>query len=127
MPLFTGLSKKELDAVASLSTELSAGEGTTLATQGEVGREALILVEGAAVVRRNGRKVAELGPGAIIGEMSLLEHVPRNATVVATKPSTFLVMDAREFASLMNMQPKVAVKLLKVMARRHAELDHKAV
>lgn len=127
VPLFSGLSKKELKSVASLTTEMVADEGTTLVTQGELGREAMILMDGAVVVRRNGRKVAELGPGDVIGEMAIIERVPRNATAVATQPSTLLLMDAREFASLMNMQPKLAVKVLKTVARRYAELDRKSI
>lgn len=127
IPLFADLSKKELASVAALTTELAVEADTTLVTQGEVGRQAMVLIEGSAVVRKNGRKVAELGRGDVVGEMSLIEHVPRNATVVTTAPSIMLVMDAREFASLMTDQPKVALKILKTVARRFAELDTKAV
>ncbi len=127
VPLFADLSKKELEAVASLTTETSVEGGHTIASQGEVGREAMVLLDGGAVVRRNGRKVADIGAGSIVGEMSILEHLPRNATVVTTAPTNLLVMDAREFSSLMSSQPKVALKILKTVARRYADLDRKGL
>jgi CRP/FNR family cyclic AMP-dependent transcriptional regulator len=127
VPLFADLSKKELESAARFVTEGSAPEGTPIVTQGEIGREAMILMSGSAVVRRNNRKVAEIGPGAIIGEMALVDQIPRNATVVATSDVELLVMDAREFTSLISNQPKVAVKVLRTVARRYAEMNTKSL
>jgi len=62
VPLFEDLSKGELGAVATLTTETSMESGRTLVSQGELGREAIVLLEGAAAVRRNGRKIAESVP-----------------------------------------------------------------
>ena len=52
-----------------------------LTDQGQTGREAFVIVDGSATVKRNGKKVATLGPGAVVGELSLLDHGPRTATV----------------------------------------------
>jgi len=119
--LFEGLSKKELGFLAQKVTEATVTEGTDLVIQGVLGREAMVLMEGSAVVRRNNRKIAELGPGDVLGEMSLITHTPRNATVTASSPVTMLVMDAREFSSVISANEGLAVKLLKTVATRLAE------
>lgn len=119
--LFEGLSKKELGFLAQQTTEVTVAEGTKLVTQGDLGREAMVLVEGSAVVRRNNRKIAELGPGDVLGEMSLINHAPRNATVTATSSVTVLVMEAREFSSVVSANEGVALKLLRTVAARLVE------
>jgi CRP/FNR family cyclic AMP-dependent transcriptional regulator len=123
--LFSGLTKKELTALARLADEVDVAEGTTLATQGEHGRQVEVILQGAAVVRRNGRKIAELGRGDVVGEISLVTHRPRNADVVTTSPSTLLVLDGRAFDTVMAEMPSVSQKVLRIVADRLAEADPK--
>ena len=118
IPLFSDLSKKELVFLARMTTEVDVREGSTLVRQGEMGREAMIIESGTAVVRRNNRKVDDIGPGDFFGEMSLIDHMPRNADVVATSDMTVLVMDSREFSTVLDTYPKVAVKILKTVVER---------
>ena len=82
IPMFSGCTNKELERLARAGDEIDMEAGTLLADQGQTGREAFVVLEGSVSVRRNGRKVATLGPGAIVGELSLLDHGPRTATVV---------------------------------------------
>ena len=121
IPLFDGLSKADLRMLSRLVTTARFRDGTTVARQGVLGREAMIIRSGTVEVRRDGRKVAELGPGDVVGEMSLINNAPRTADVVATSDVLLLVMDAREFTSLLNHQPKVAVKILKTVVARLIE------
>ncbi len=121
IPLFSELNKKELVFLARMTTEVDVREGSTLVRQGEMGREAMIVESGTAVVRRNNRKVDDLGPGDFFGEMSLIDHMPRNADVVATSDMTVLVMDSREFSTVLDTYPKVAVKILKTVVERLVE------
>src|SRR5690606_38844716 len=111
---------------AKASDEVKVSAGHQLCEQGQIGREAFVIVEGAAEVRRNGRKVATLGPGDCVGELALLDHGPRTATVTATEDSTVLVLAAREFAGLVDAVPAIGHKLLKALAARIRELDSKA-
>jgi CRP-like cAMP-binding protein len=76
-------------------------------------------------VKRNGRKVAMLGPGDAFGELALLDHGPRTATVTAATPLKVLVIGAREFAGILDEVPPIAHKLLKSLAGRIRELDVK--
>lgn len=72
IPIFSELSKKELRTVSRLMTAIDVKEGRSLTRQGEVGREFMIIAEGTAVVRRGGRKIAELGKGDFLGELAVL-------------------------------------------------------
>lgn len=123
IPLFSALSKKDLQRIAKASNEISREAGTVLVDQGDAGREAFVVIEGTATVKRNGRKVGTLGPGDAIGELSLLDHGPRTATVTADTPITVLVLSAREFSGVVEEVPGLAHKLLTQLAARVRELD----
>ena len=118
IPLFSDLSKKELRFLAQMTSETTVREGSTLVKQGETGQEAMIVESGTADVLRDGEKIDDLGPGDFFGEMSLINHMPRNADVVATSDMDLLVMDAREFSSVLSEYPDVAVKILKTVVER---------
>jgi CRP/FNR family cyclic AMP-dependent transcriptional regulator len=124
--LFSACSKKELQAVAKRSDEVTLPAGKTLCEQGAVGREAYVIVAGTAEVRRNKKKVAEIGPGTCVGELALLDHQPRTASVIATTDLTVLVIGVREFASLIDEVPPLTHKLMKSMASKIRELDTQA-
>lgn len=125
VPLFSACSSKELQLIAKASDELTIADGRNLVTQDESSREAFVIIDGKAVVKRNNRKVAELGPGAIIGELGLLDRGPRTATVVADGPVDVLVIGPREFAALLDDVPSITHKLLKSLASRVRDLDAK--
>ena len=126
VPLFTACSKKELGVIAKAGTEMSFPDGTELMKQDQSAREAFVITEGTVVVKRNGRKVAELGPGAILGEMGLLDKGPRTATVTTQGPVEALVLGPREFSGLLDEVPSISHKLMKALAARIRELDTKA-
>lgn len=123
IPLFSGLSKRDLQRVARASNEVTREAGTVLVDQGDLGREAFFVIEGTAIVKRNNRKVSTLGPGDAVGELALLDHGPRTATVTAETDMTILVLSAREFSGLIEQVPGLASKLLGQLAKRVRELD----
>jgi CRP-like cAMP-binding protein len=125
VPLFSACSKKELTTIARATDEISVPDGHVLTTQDESAREAFVIVDGTVSVKRNNRKVAELGPGSIIGELGLLDRGPRTATVVADGPVDLLVIAPREFAALLDDVPSITHKLLKSLAAKVRELDAK--
>lgn len=121
--LFSALSKRDLQRIAKASNEITRPAGTVLVDQGDAGREAFVVIEGTATVKRNGRKVATLGPGDAIGELSLLDHGPRTASVTADTPMTVLVLSAREFSGVLEEVPGLTHKLLNQLANRVRQLD----
>jgi CRP-like cAMP-binding protein len=123
VPIFSGATNKELRDIARASVELTIEEGRQFVTQGDVGREAFIIVEGQADVTRGGQKIATLGPGDCVGELALLDHGPRTASVTAATPLTVLVLGAREFAGLLDEVPTLNHKMLAALAGKVRQLD----
>jgi CRP/FNR family transcriptional regulator, cyclic AMP receptor protein len=118
VPLFSRCSKQELSEVAMLADELDLPEGRKLATEGASGKEFVIIVEGAADVRRKGRKINTLGAGDFLGEIALIAGVPRTATVTTTEPSRVLVVTAPAFKQLLRDSPSIQLKVLEALAQR---------
>ena len=123
VPLFRGLSQRQLAAIDRVADEMDAPAGEELARQDELGREMFVIVAGSAKVVRNGRKVAELGPGDVFGEMALADSRPRSASVVTTSTSTLLVVPAKAFKPLITSVPRLAEALLASMSGRLREAD----
>ncbi|HEX2434375.1 MAG TPA: cyclic nucleotide-binding domain-containing protein [Gaiellaceae bacterium] len=120
VPLFAECSRKELGEVAGIADEIDLREGKELTKQGQAGREFFILVEGTADVKKGSRRVNRLGPGDFFGEISLIRHTPRTATVVATSPVRTLVITERSFQSLLQHQPGIQNKVMSALAARLA-------
>jgi CRP-like cAMP-binding protein len=118
VPLFAGLSRKELGDITRLVTEVEFSPREYLTHEGETGREAMVLLAGRATVRRNGRKIAVMEAGDVVGEMSLITERPRSASIRADTFVTALVMNSREFHTLIDDHPQVGVKILRTVARR---------
>lgn len=120
VPLFAGCSKAELGRIAGIADEVAFPTGRVLVREGERGREFCVLVEGAADVRRRGRKVADLLAGDFFGEIALLTDMPRNATVATTSPARVLVVTDRDFRRLCRELPSIQAKVLRALAERLA-------
>lgn len=123
IPLFSGLNKKEIEKVAKASDEIRMTAGTMIIDQGQTGREAFVIVDGEVEIKRNNRKVAKLGPGNVVGELSLLDHGPRTATATCSTDCTLLVVDQRRFLGVLDAVPALSHKLLAALATRIRELD----
>lgn len=123
VPIFAGLSRKELEVIAKGSDELTVSEGTIIVDQGQTGREAFLILSGTVTVKRNGRKIATLEAGSLVGELSLLDHGPRTATAICDTECTFLVIDQRHFLGIVLASPILTTKLLSSLASRVREFD----
>jgi CRP/FNR family transcriptional regulator, cyclic AMP receptor protein len=118
VPLFADCSKAELTRIAALADELDLPAGRDLTKEGAAGREFVVLVQGTAEVRRQGKVINQLGDGDFLGEIALVADVPRTATVTTTWPSRILVITDRAFRSLLREMPTLQLKVLTALARR---------
>jgi CRP-like cAMP-binding protein len=118
VPLFSQCTSRELSRIAALADEVDVPEGKVLTQEGKVGREFFVIASGRAKVTRGRKKVTELGPGEFFGEMSLLDHSPRSATVTAISDLELYVLDGRSFATLLEDAPSVAKKIMRGIAER---------
>ena len=92
-----------------------------LCTEGEIGHEFFVIVDGKVKITRKGRRIATRGSGDFVGEIALLEEMPRTATVTAETPLRLFVLTSRDFRHLLDENPSVERKVLRALARRLAE------
>jgi CRP/FNR family transcriptional regulator, cyclic AMP receptor protein len=123
MPLFSTCSRRELAQVTALTVPDTLAAGTVLTRQGATGGIAYILASGQAEVLRAGRRLALLGPGDVVGELSLIDGEPRSATVTAVTDLEVLQIDARDLTRLLRRAPAVNRKLLEALAQRLRQAD----
>ena len=97
IPGFEALSRAELQSLASSADRASAPAGRTLVSQGGRGLECFVIAAGEADIVRDGITIARVGPGAVVGELALLDNVVRNADVVAVTNIEVAVLDLRSF------------------------------
>jgi CRP/FNR family cyclic AMP-dependent transcriptional regulator len=123
VPLFNGLSKKQLRMVATLATRLDEPAGAVLTREGHQGQEFIVVLDGEVEIRRGDRVIATRGPGSYVGEIALVDNRPRTATVVAKTPVVIEVIGRREFRGLLAEAPELADEIMATMAQRLAELE----
>lgn len=118
IPLFMRCSRAELREVALSADEIDLPEGHVLTREGERGREFFVLVDGTARVTRNGMKLADLRTGDWLGEIAILTHSARTATVTATSPVRALVISDGVFRNIVETMPRIALKVLASVGQR---------
>ena len=123
VPLFAGCSKRELKLVRQTAVVEPRATGAALVTEGETGADAYVILQGKCRVLRNGRRVGAVEAGGVVGELSMLNQAPRNATVVAETPLEVAIIRRREFFELLEKSPSICRKLLEQLAARVQELD----
>jgi len=111
VPLFAGLSKKDRRDVARHADAIDLPAGRRLVDQGAFAHEFFVLLEGSVEVAQEGKHLIDLGPGDFFGEVALVEHDRRTATVVASTPISAIVMHQRDFDLMQRDLPHVAEKI----------------
>lgn len=114
--LFERCTKRELGTIARHLETVDLADGTEMITQGGPGDALFVILEGEAVVERDGEGVSTAGPGDHFGELALLDGRPRSATVRAKGPVTVGVLGVRMFRTLLREFPDIAEQLLAGLA-----------
>ena len=123
-PLFEDLSKDELDELAKRTDDLDFPAGKVLVKEGEIGGEFYVIMNGEAEATREGQSIATFGEGDFFGEVSLVQDVPRNATVTATTPIRCFVITRGRFLNLLDDQPAVERKVMRALAKRLSSVSN---
>lgn len=116
---FEGFTPSELDRVAELAEEVEAAPGAVLIDQGRVGTECFVILDGQATVFAGDEPITTIGPGSMVGEMALVEHRPRSASVVAESDMVLVVFDVAAFKVLLGELPRAHERVLATLAARH--------
>jgi NTE family protein len=119
-PLFSGLDPSELTDLEAAMRRREYGEGHVICHEGESAESLFVIVDGFARVLREGRPVARLRRGDVIGEMSLVSGEPRSATVVAAVPTTAFELSRYGVAALIAEQPRILENLTRILTDRLA-------
>ncbi len=124
VPLFEGLAPEDLERVAAVATERWFEPGDALVTQGDIGDELFVILEGRVLVRRreedgSERVIRSYEAGDHIGELAVLRERPRVATVVADGGSVrTLVIGGDALTAILRERPDAAMAMLATLAER---------
>jgi hypothetical protein len=107
-----------VDHLAAVGVERTFADGEDVMVQGTAGDDFQVVMSGRARVSQDGVVVAELGPGNGFGEIALLRHVPRTATVTAEGELTTFVISRLDFMTFVAGHPSAAAAVANVGRER---------
>lgn len=120
VPLFAGLSPKEREKVARWSDAIDLPAGKHLLDEGRLPHEFFVILDGEVEVLHDGKRLATLGPGDFFGEIALIEHGRRTASVMTTTPTTLAVMSPASFTAMRREMAEVALRIDEAIRARTA-------
>ncbi len=123
VPLFKGLSQKELKTLADNFTQRNFREGTELTAEGQGGVGFFVIESGKAVVTVDGQERTTLGPGDYFGEIALIDGGARTATITALSDGTSYGLTPWQFRPLVEDNASIAWPLLEAMAKRTRDIE----
>ncbi|HZT10167.1 MAG TPA: cyclic nucleotide-binding domain-containing protein, partial [Actinomycetota bacterium] len=122
IPLFQDLSTADLRRLADLADERTFADGEVISFEGEIGDELHLVLAGTVAVTRGGTgsasKVAQRGPGEVVGEMSIITRKPRVASLIAEGDVRTIRIGRQEFESMIRERPDVSLAMMRVLAER---------
>ncbi len=125
VPLFAGLSKRDMRSVAGACVSRRWPAGSCVVAEDSKDQICYVIVEGTVDVSRNGRTIAQLGPGEFFGEIALLDPGPRSATVTAVTEMTSVELSRKSFLEVAGGDPSILLRMLEALARRLRETTDK--
>jgi CRP-like cAMP-binding protein len=123
VPLFRDCDPDTIERLAEVTNEYVAEDSQPIIIQGQVGNGLHLLVDGGARVVAGGEELARIGPGDVLGELSVIDQRPRSASAYAIGPTTCLALASWDVMSLIETEPHLAVNLLKELASRLRSAD----
>jgi len=123
VPIFAELDAEDLEELASIVEERRVAADKDLFREGDVGDAVYLIVKGRVRVFVGGGErpettINELGPGACIGEMAVLDASPRSASVRALEPTRTLRVPGEEFKRVMSERPEMSEAIVAELVRR---------
>ncbi len=118
VPFFDGFGADEILRVVELTDEVLIPAGSVVVDQGDPGTDCYVILDGTASVYVRGDHVASSGPGSMVGEMALVDHRPRTATVVADTDLDMLRFNSEAFRKLLEEMPKASERIMTALRAR---------
>ena len=121
--LFEHLTDEQLGLLAAQARELSFRKHAVLMTEGDVGESMYVMTSGLAKVfvsDEDGKELVlyQLGPGAVIGDIALLDDEPRSASVSTLEKSTALMIGKGAFLECLRESPEMGINIIRSLTAR---------
>jgi CRP-like cAMP-binding protein len=123
IPMFAEVDDEHLARIAAVAGPFEVGAGHVLAQRGQPGSGMFVIVEGTVEVEIPNGTPVSLGPGEFFGELALLADTERSARVRASTHVRGLAIERTAFLELLRDEPRIALAMLPVLARRLASLE----
>ena len=123
VPLFAGCSPEVVARLADASGEQVFGAGQVIVKQGQVGNGLYIVLAGEVRIVAGDDELTRLGPGEIIGELSVIDQQPRTASAIATSETRCLALASWDLIAMLEQDPGLAMNLLRELAGRLRRAD----
>jgi CRP-like cAMP-binding protein len=121
VPLFAGLSRRELGRLSIRFYEKAYAAGETIFVEGEPGKALFVVLKGRVTIWRANHAgqemLASLDPGGYFGELALIDDEPRFATARAEEPAVLLVLYKTEFDHLIEGHSRLAIRVMSNLLR----------
>lgn len=121
-PLFRGIDATGLAGLAEVATAVDFPPNHVIARQGDIGTGFFVVVAGTVRVVRDGDILVHLGPGEFFGELSVLDRLPRNASVISDTATSCLALASWDFEKVLLEQPQLTLHILRGVATRLREV-----
>lgn len=121
-PLFEHLSSSELDRMMKKVKCVRLDQGKILCKEGDPGTFMCFVVDGKLEIYKESAshtrvKISEIGKGKTIGDMAIIDHTPRSATVAAKTDVDLIILKKEDFDSILESDPHIGIKVLKGLTR----------
>ncbi|HEX5938192.1 MAG TPA: cyclic nucleotide-binding domain-containing protein [Actinomycetota bacterium] len=118
VPLFAGLSHREREQIARWADEIDLPSDKHLLDEGRLPHEFFVILDGEVEVTHEGEHLATLTTGDFFGEIALIEHGRRTASVITSSPVTLAVMSGSSFDAMRHEMPRVAERIDEAIRER---------
>jgi CRP-like cAMP-binding protein len=123
VPLFRGCDAETLDRLADVTAEFGFADGQVIVQQGQVGNGLYIVVSGGVRILAGDDELARLGPGQILGELSVIDQQPRAASALADGATVCLALASWDLIAMLEQDSDLGMNLLRELAGRLRRAD----
>lgn len=127
VPLFAELPPEDLEQVAAIAQEQLFASGAEICREGDPGQAMYVIVSGQVEVLKaydtGEKRLAVRGPGEFVGEMAVIDAIPRSASLHAAGEVRVLVIEGQAVEAILRERPSVSIAMLRGLSRRLRELS----
>lgn len=118
VPIFRELSGEELHVIAGIAEAVSVPRGQVICQQGDPGDAMFIVLHGSVSIQVAGDEIVTLGPREVVGELAVLDNLPRSADAVAAEDTEVLRIDGQSFDELLQEKHQIVKGIFRVLTAR---------